>query len=71
MLLTSDCMFRIPAPPTWHVSVALGEHGVAEDGTRTLTPNCVTEKEVDYWVDTLIRELQELRTRAKQKLRAT
>ncbi len=55
-------------PPTWRVSVALGAHGIHDD-TRTLTPDCVTEREIDYWFDKLIAELQELRARAKHKIR--
>ncbi len=56
-------------PPTWHVSVALGEHTIHDDETRTLTPDCVTEQEIDYWFDKLIAELEELRARAKRKIR--
>jgi hypothetical protein len=57
------------SPPTWHVSVAIGEHGRGTDGTPTLTPDCVTEEEIEYWFDKLIAELKELRGRAKQKVR--
>jgi len=57
------------SPPTWHVSVALREHNVDAAGVRTLTPDCVTEQEIDYWFDKLISELKELRGRAKQKIR--
>lgn len=55
-------------PSTWHVRVAVAEHAIQEDGTWTLTPDCVMEGEVDYWFDKLIAELKELRSRAKRKL---
>ncbi len=56
-------------PPTWHVRVAVAEHTVQEDGTWTLTPDCLSEQEADYWMDKLIAELKELRSRAKTKIR--
>jgi uncharacterized protein YccT (UPF0319 family) len=56
-------------PANWQVRVAVGAHGIQEDGTWTLTPDCVNEQEIDYWFGKLIEELKELRSRAKAKVR--
>ena len=49
--------------------VARISRGIRDDGTRTITPDCVTEQEIDYWFDKLIAERQELRSRAKRRIR--
>jgi hypothetical protein len=34
-----------------------------------LTPNCMTDKEIDYQVDALIKEAEKLRKKAKKSLK--
>jgi hypothetical protein len=48
---------------------ALRRHSLQEDGTLSLPPECVSDQEIDYWIDKLIGELKELRSRAKRKIR--
>ncbi|MBS1190918.1 MAG: hypothetical protein H6R10_2710 [Rhodocyclaceae bacterium] len=55
----------IPADP--FVSLELGTH-VESDGRQILTPNLMTDAEIDYEVDCLIKELEQFRKAAKKEL---
>jgi len=51
------------------VALVVGSH-VAAEGEIILTPNLMTESEIDYEVNSLMRELEEFRILAKKKLKS-
>lgn len=55
----------MPADP--FVTIELGTH-MELDGRRILTSNLMTDAEIDYEVDGLIKELEQLRKTAKKEL---
>ncbi len=50
----------------WQVKsyIALNWHGRLKDGETILTPDCRTAKEVKYWADELIKELELIKRKA-------
>ena len=56
-----------PVAPFVHISVDF--HSEEEDGRILLSPQLVTDNEVDNAVDALIRELEAFRKAAKKELR--
>jgi hypothetical protein len=56
---------ELPADP--FVSLEVGMH-VESDGRRILTPQLMTDAEIDYEVDGLIKELEQFRKAAKKEL---
>jgi hypothetical protein len=50
------------------VRIALGSHFECDDGVRTLSPNLMTEREVDHTIDSLIEQLEKVRKDAKREL---
>lgn len=45
----------------------LGDHGVSKEGRHYLTPELKSENELDWWIDTLIDELEKARKQGKKK----
>ena len=41
---------------------------VMERGQNLITPPCVDDGEIDYWIDSLIANLQEVRGAAKRQI---
>ncbi len=54
-------------PPSYEITVSLKEHSRHESYILIGAP-CATAKEVDYWINALIRDLEAVRQLAKQKL---
>ena len=50
------------------VFIALKKMPQKENNYRVLTPDLRTETEIDYYVDTMIKELENLRKAAKRKI---
>ena len=57
---------QLPVSP--FVSVAIGTHSEV-DGQLLLTAQLMTESEIDYEVDSLVKELEEFRKNAKKEIR--
>jgi hypothetical protein len=57
----------LPSRPA--VSVGLGSHSVMTDGAIVITSALNTDRDVDSAIDSLIGELEELRTQAKELLK--
>jgi len=51
------------------IGVALGAHGVDGKGNITIGPSCICAEEVDFLIDSMIVDLNKIRSRAKSKLR--
>lgn len=60
-----DRRSELPHAPIAHVCVKT--YGAMEDGVPLITPDCVTFKELDISIDELIRELEEIRKKARRK----
>jgi hypothetical protein len=56
-------------PVSPYVAIALGDH-VTADGERLLTPQLMTDSEIDYEINRKIEELQLVRKQAKRELSA-
>lgn len=56
-------------PRVQEVQLALKEFTRDQDDNICLTPRLATPDEVDYWFDKLMKRLQTLRARAKEKVR--
>ena len=57
-----------PDPPSLPVAeIFIKSIGRDEGGPWVITPMCVTFKELNYHIDRLIAELEEIRKKAKQK----
>ena len=50
------------------VAIAVGAH-TSSDGQIFLSPQLMTDAEIDYEVENLIKELEQFRTSAKKELR--
>ena len=59
---------QLPVSP--FVSLVVASH-VAQAGELFLSAQLMTDSEIDFEVDALIKELEEFRTSAKKKLRAS
>ena len=59
---------QLPVSP--FVSLVVASH-VAQAGELFLSPQLMTDSELDFEVDALIKELEEFRTSAKKKLRTS
>ena len=57
---------ELPVSP--FVSLTIGAHTEDESGRKLLTPQLMTEAEIDYEVNRLIKELEEFRKAAKKEL---
>lgn len=57
---------ELPVSP--FVSLTVGTHTEDETGCYLLTPQLMTEAEIDYEVNRLIKELEEFRKAAKKEL---
>lgn len=51
------------------VSLAVGSHSKSNDGQLLLSAQLMTDSEIDYEVDGLIKELEKFRKAAKKELR--
>ncbi|MEW3689238.1 UNVERIFIED_CONTAM: hypothetical protein QOZ25_18700 [Pseudomonas aeruginosa] len=58
--------FRIPP----FVSIQVGEHFTLENGEIVFGGHLMDESEIDFAVDSLLRELEEFRKAAKKRLQA-
>lgn len=56
-----------PSPP--YVEILLADHSSGVDGTPLLSPRLYSKSEVDNHVNTLISQLEEIRKKAKSKLK--
>jgi hypothetical protein len=54
-------------PTSPFISIGLGDH-VQEQGHRLLTPQLMTDSEIDYSIDALLAELERMRVEAKAEL---
>lgn len=50
------------------VSLTIGAHSTTDDGHMLLTPELMTESEIDYEVNGLLAELEQFRKAAKAEL---
>lgn len=57
---------ELPVSP--FVAIAVGAH-TSSDGLQFLTPQLMTDTEIDYEIERLISELEQFRTSAKNELR--
>ena len=57
------------ARPTFQVAVSLGSHALTKDGERLITSLCVTEPEVDRSINSLIEDLNKIKSKMKGKLK--
>ena len=57
---------ELPISP--FVSIAVGAHS-ENDGHLLLSPQLMTDAEIDHEVESLIKELEQFRTSAKKELR--
>ena len=71
MTYSLDLLFKPcrAAPPSAHIYV---KTHTRKDGSKLMliTPECVSYPEVDYEISRLIKELEELRKRAKKEFAA-
>jgi hypothetical protein len=51
------------------VSLAVGSHSMSSDGQLLLSAQLMTDSEIDYEVDGIIKELEVFRKAAKKELR--
>ncbi|MGQ0700708.1 MAG: hypothetical protein ACT4PZ_21010 [Panacagrimonas sp.] len=51
------------------VQVCVGTHSSHVDGTIALTAELANDAEVDYWIDSLIEDLNQVRSEAKRKIK--
>jgi len=57
----------LPMPVT--VTICLGDHATDLEGHKLLTAELISDREVDFWVDGLIQNLEAMRLEAKKKIR--
>jgi len=60
---------EIPFAPI--ANVALSEWTENEIGRKHLTPDCMSPKEIDYWISKLVKELEKIRCVAHQRFDAS
>jgi hypothetical protein len=58
---------KIPFTPFLHIY--LSEHASDSEGRKLLSPQLMTDKEIDEAIDSLIRQLEKVRKKAKSKLK--
>ena len=53
------------------VNIVLNQYSKLHDGNIALTARLLTDSEVDYAIDNLIRDLEAARKKAKEKIKKT
>lgn len=57
----------LPSPP--YVEILLSDYSSGVDGSPLLSPRLYSKSEVDNHINTLVRQLEEVRNKAKSKLK--